>query len=74
VSLDKKGRVITYAEVDGTRHDKLVLPDGRRAIDVRLTELRYIMADLGVTGITPQHTKTAVLDLWVAASKAGGNP
>ena len=58
-------------KIDATRHDALVLPDGRRAVDVRLSELRYIMDDLGVTGITSQHTKSAVLDRYVASGKAG---
>jgi hypothetical protein len=59
------GRVITFAEEDAARFDKLKLPDGRLCVDLRLPALRAELSRLGIPGAAA-WTKTEWLSAYAA--------
>lgn len=61
--------VVRYRHDDRTRYDRLLLPDGRFATSVRLSELRPIMGRLGIA-VTPQMTKDDLLDAFAERIQA----
>lgn len=63
--------------IDRSAHARLLLPDGRKAYDLRLNELRRALERLEIPGIASEMGKAALLECYaehlaVVAAQAPG--